>query len=220
MARPALISLDGLDGTGKSTQCRLLEDWLTSQKIPAVSCVDPGGTALGQKLRELLLFGKDHHIATTTEALLFMASRAQLVEEVIRPALDRGEVVITDRFTLANVVYQGHAGGLRPEDLWTIGTIATAGLEPDLTLVLDASLDTASARRTGDPDRLEDRNREYHARVRTGFLYEAGRRPDRHRIIDATPEVDAVQRHVRREVGRLLTAYGWTLPGEANHSGT
>src|SRR6266478_5003888 len=106
MPQPAFISLDGLDGTGKSTQCRLLADWLAGQKVPVTSCTDPGGTAIGQQLRQILLFGREHAMATTAEALLFMASRAQLVHEVIRPALDRTEVVISDRFTLANVVYQ------------------------------------------------------------------------------------------------------------------
>ena len=97
MPRSAFISLDGLDGTGKSTQCRLLAEWLTAQKVPVTTCTDPGGTPIGQELRELLLFGRKHRIGTTTEAMLFMASRAQLVEEVIRPALDRGEVVVSDR---------------------------------------------------------------------------------------------------------------------------
>src|SRR4029079_7529803 len=141
------LSLDGLDGTGKSTQCRLLVDWLAGQKGPVTSCTDPGGTALGLELRQLLLHRREHRMAVTTEALLFMASRAQLVEEVIRPALDRGEVVVSDRFTLANVVYQGHAGGLKPEDLWTVGRFVTGGLEPDLTLVFDLPPDIAVARR-------------------------------------------------------------------------
>src|SRR5215212_1357365 len=109
MARSAFVSLDGLDGTGKSTQCRLLVEWLTAQKVPVTACTDPGSTALGMELRQLVLLGRQHRIATMTEAMLFMASRAQLVEEVIRPALDRGEVVVSDRFLLANVVYQGHA---------------------------------------------------------------------------------------------------------------
>src|SRR5438874_12648640 len=137
MPRPAFISLDGLDGTGKSTQSRMLAEWLAGQGVPVTACADPGGTAVGQQLRQLLLFGREHRIATTAEALLFMASRAQLVEEVIRPALARGEVVVSDRFTLANVVYQGHAGGLNPADLWAVGRVATGGLEPDLTLVFD-----------------------------------------------------------------------------------
>ncbi len=211
MARPVFLSLDGLDGTGKTTQCRLLVEWLHAQKIPVTACADPGGTSLGQELRRLLLFGREHPIATITEALLFMASRAQLVEEVIRPALDRGEVVVSDRFLLANVVYQGHAGGLTPADLWLVGRFATGGLEPDLTLVFDLPPELAVQRRQRDADRFEDRGPEYYARVRTGFTYEAGIRPEKHRLIDATPPIDTVQLEVRRHVSRLLTEHGWNL---------
>ena len=211
MPRPAFSSLDGLDGTGKSTQCRLLAEWLAAQKIPVTQCTDPGGTALGQELRKLLLFGREHRIATTTEALLFMASRAQLVEEVIRPALERGEVVVSDRFLLANVVYQGHAGGLSADALWKVGAFATGGLEPDLTLVFDLPPDIAVARRNREADRMEERGEDYFTRVNTGFRYEAGIRPAKHRLIDATPDADAVQKIVRREVSRLLGEHGWNV---------
>ena len=214
MPTPVFLSLDGLDGTGKSTQCRMLVDWLTAQKIPVTSCVDPGGTAVGQQLRQLLLFGREHRIATATEAFLFLASRAQLVEEVIRPALDRGDVVVSDRYLLANVVYQGHAGGMNPADLWKVGAVATGGLEPDLTLVFDVDLDVAFARRNPDSDRMEARDREFHEAVQRGFRYEAGMRPDRFRLIDATPELTSVQRVVRREVARLLTERGRTVSTE------
>jgi dTMP kinase len=203
--------MDGLDGTGKSTQCKLLSAWLREQKIAVTSCAEPGGTAIGEELRRLVLFGREHRIAIPTEAMLFMASRAQLVEEVIRPALERSEVVISDRFLLANVVYQGHAGGMRTEDLWSVGAIVTGGLEPELTFVFDAPLEVTIARRSREADRLEERDREFHQAVRRGFLYEAGRRPDKHRIIDATAEVDVIQRNIRREVARLLSARGWTI---------
>jgi dTMP kinase len=215
MPRPAFIALDGLDGTGKSTQCGKLLEWLAEQSIPAIGCTDPGGTPLGQELRKILLFGREHSLATAAEAFLFMASRAQLVAEVIRPALERGHCVVSDRFTLANVVYQGHAGGLDPEELWEVGAVAASGIEPDLTLVLDLPLDEAMARRNRPADRMEARDREYHEAVKRGFLFEAGRRPDKHRIIDATPDVDAVQRAIRREVGRLLVDRGWPLQGDS-----
>src|SRR5262245_33629476 len=153
MPKPAFLSLDGLDGTGKSTQSRLLVDWLRLQKVPVTEAVDPGGTAIGRELRNLLLHRREHRMAVTTEAMLFMASRAQLVDEVIRPALARGEVVVSDRFTLANVVYQGHASRvMRPEDLWAVGRVATGGLEPDLTLVFDLPVEVGLARRASrDP---------------------------------------------------------------------
>jgi dTMP kinase len=210
MPTPAFLSLDGLDGTGKSTQCRMLVEWLAGQKLAVTACVDPGGTPLGQKLREILLHDKGH-IATAAEALLFMASRAQLVAEVIRPALERGEVVVSDRFLLANVVYQGHAGGLEPEQLWQIGSLATGGLEPDLTLVFDLPLELAAARRGRAADRMESRDEDYQRAVKRGFVFEAGRRPDRFKLIDAEPDADAVQKIVRREVARLLKDRGWTI---------
>lgn len=211
MPRSAFISLDGLDGTGKSTQCRLLVEWLTAQKVPVTACTDPGGTAIGQELRKILLFGREHRIGTMTEAMLFMASRAQLVEEVIRPALERGEVVVSDRFLLANVVYQGHAGRLNAEDLWTVGRFVTRGLEPDLTLVFDLPPDVAVARRNREADRMEARGEKYYTAVRAGFKDEVGMRPDKFRLIDATPDVDTIQREVRQHVARLLNDRGWNV---------
>ena len=204
MSRGYFISLDGMDGAGKSTQCRLLADWLRAQGKVVVLCHDPGGTDLGQQVREILL----HHrgaMSLSTEAMLFMASRAQLVAEVIRPALDAGQIVISDRFLLANVVYQGHAGGLDPVQLWQVGLFATGGLEPDLTLVLDLPLDVSMARRKPSADRLESRGPEYFAKVRAGFLAEAERRPEKVRVIDATQSVEMLQERLRQEVKNMLT---------------
>jgi dTMP kinase len=203
MPRAPFFSLDGLDGTGKSTQCRLLADWLRARGYAVTACADPGGTAVGAVVRDLLL----HHrqdLALACEAFLFMASRAQLTAEVIRPALEAGRVVVADRFVLANVVYQGHAGGLDPDRLWEVGRLATGGLEPDLTLVLDLPVGQAAARRTGQADRLESRDPAYHERVRAGFLAEARRRPDRVRVLDASPPVEVVHEHICREVAHVL----------------
>lgn len=197
------ISLDGVDGAGKSTQCRLLADWLRAEGRSVDLCQDPGGTDLGAKLRDILLHYRGT-MALTCEALLFMASRAQLVAEVIRPALDAGKVVIADRFLLANVVYQGHAGGLDPAHLWSVGAFCTGGLEPDLTLVLDLPLDVSFARRKASADRMESRDREYYGRVRAGFLREAERQPDRYRVIDATPNAEQVQARLRDVVRTTL----------------
>jgi dTMP kinase len=197
------ISLDGLDGTGKSTQCRALTDWLRGHGFAVTACVDPGGTPVGDTLRTLVLdSGRD--MSLTCETLLYMASRAELVARVIRPALAAGNVVMSDRFLLANVVYQGHAGGLAVDDLWQIGRLCTGGLEPDLTLVLDMPVEQAQARRGRAADRVEQRDREYHERVRQGFLAEAHRRPDRIRLIDARPPAEDVQRAIRAAVEPLL----------------
>jgi dTMP kinase len=203
MPRGLFLSLDGLDGTGKSTQCRLLAEWLRGLGRTVTTCADPGGTAVGDELRAILLHHRQE-MALACEALLFMASRAQLVHTVIRPALAAGGVVVCDRFQLANIVYQGHAGGLDLDLLRQAGRLATGGLEPDLTLVLDLPLDRALARRAGPADRVESRGRDYHERVRDGFLAEARRAPERIRVIDASPPVEAVQEAVRREVTRLL----------------
>jgi dTMP kinase len=205
MARGLFISLDGLDGTGKSTQCRLLADWLCSRGHAVTACADPGGTVTGERIRELLL-DRRHEMAVTSEALLFMASRAQLTAEIIRPALDTGRIVVSDRFLLANVVYQGHAGGLDPELLWTMGRIATGGLEPDLTLVLDLPVEAAIARRKRSEDRFESRAADYQARVREGFLTEARRHPDRLRVIDASQALEVVHERICQEVARVLAA--------------
>jgi len=197
------LSLDGVDGCGKSTQCRLLVDWLVGKGHRAVLCCDPGGTTLGTQLREILLHGRGE-LALPAEALLFMASRAQLVHEVIRPGLAAGQVVVSDRFTLANVVYQGHAGGLPVERLWQVGDLATGGLEPDHTFVLDLPIDLAATRRGRTADRLESRPEDYHERVRQGFLVEACRRPERVTVINATADADAVQLGLRIRVADLL----------------
>lgn len=208
--RAPFISLDGIDGTGKSTQCRLLADWLRGRGAAVTTCADPGGTEIGAKLREILLFGKQTRIGPRTESLLFMASRAELVDQVIRPALDRGEVVVSDRFLLANVVYQGHAGGIPPDELWGIGEFSTARLKPDLTLVLDLPLDVARRRRNREADRMESRGEEYDRRVRAGFLVEAAARPDAFRVIDAGPPPEQVHAAIIREVSALLAARGLT----------
>ena len=207
MSRPAFISLDGLDGTGKSTQCRLLADSLSAVGYAVTTCIDPGGTPLGGQLRTLVL----HHrpeIDRMCEALLFMASRAQLLAEVIRPALTSGHIVISDRFLLANIVYQGHAGGLDVERLWEVGRFAAGGLEPDLTIVLDLPPEQAALRRGRPADRIEGRDADYHARLRHGFLAEARRRPERISIVDASVSIDAVQQAIRREVFSRLRIKG------------
>jgi dTMP kinase len=203
--RSLFLSLDGIDGTGKSTQIALLADRLRILGRTVTTCADPGGTDIGARLREILLYGRQAQMSLRAEALMFMASRAELVERVIRPAMSRGEVVISDRFLLANVVYQGHAGGLDPADLWTVGRFSTGGLEPDLTLVLDLPVEVARSRRKPSAaDRVESRGDWYFQRVRDGFLFEVQNWPDTHRVLDASGSVEAVHEAVFAEVKGLL----------------
>ena len=131
------LSIDGGDGTGKSTQVELLAQWLRQQGRDVVTCRDPGSTPLGEAVRNILLDRHDLHIDRRSEMLLYMAARAQMVEEVIRPALEQGKTVLCDRYLLANVAYQGYGGGLDVPTLWEVGRVATGGLMPDLTIVLD-----------------------------------------------------------------------------------
>jgi dTMP kinase len=197
------LSVDGIDGTGKSTQGRLLSEWLRAIGAQVTTCVDPGGTPIGAALRSIVL---DHRqdISLPCEALVFMASRAELVARVIRPALAEHHVVICDRFQLANVVYQGYAGGLPVEELWSVGRFATGGLAPDLILVFDLSIDAAAERRGRQPDRMERRDRDYYEPVRQGYLVEANRQPERIRVIDASGSIERVHQLVRSEVFPLL----------------
>jgi dTMP kinase len=207
MTLAPFLSLDGIDGTGKSTQCRLLADWLSAAGIPTTTCADPGGTPVGDQLRQILLASRAD-LTDRAEALLFMASRAELVTKVIRPALEASRIVLSDRFVAANVVYQGHAGGLPPEELWAVGRFSTGGLLPDLTIILDLPVGQAVARRARTADRMEARGLEYLDRVRRGFLAEARRQADRFAIVDASGDIATVQQHLRKVVGPFLAGRG------------
>jgi dTMP kinase len=198
------ISLDGPDGGGKTTQAARLVARLRDGGREVVSCRDPGGTPLGDRLRAILLDRGELHPVMRAEMLLFMASRAQLVDEVIRPALDRGAIVVSDRFLLANVVYQGYAGGLPVEELWTVGKVATGGLFPDLILLLDLPLEVAQARVGTARDRMEDRPEAYHRAVREGFLTAAKTYPAPLQIIDAGRDPEVVAHQIQAEVDRVL----------------
>lgn len=197
------LSLDGVDGAGKSTQCRLLADWLRGQGLRVVQCRDPGGTAAGDRIRELLLDARNS-LSPVAEVFLYMASRTLLVDDVIRPALAKGEIVLTDRFLLASAVYQGHAGDLPAEKIWEMGRLATGGLLPGLTFVLDLPVRTGLARKSDAPDRMEAKGLEFHERVRQGFLTEAKRQPERIRVLDARQPIDDLQSELRLEVSRVL----------------
>lgn len=209
------LSLDGIDGTGKSTQCRLLVDWLKSQGFPVVHCIDPGGTPLGEQLREILLNGKDN-ISMRAEALLFMASRAELVAREILPALTANQIVVSDRYLLATVVYQGHAGQLPVEELWQVGRMATGGIEPDLTLVLDLPVEDAIRRRGRDADRMESRTLEYHRHVRDGFLTEVRRHSTKIHLVNAQATIDVIQERIRQQVLPLIHTFRSNLAGASS----
>jgi dTMP kinase len=188
------FSFDGIDGVGKSTQMRLFCESLRTAGHDVVDCRDPGSTALGDAVREILLHAGDEvQIDRRSEMLLYMAARAQLVAEVIRPALDTGRIVVSDRFLVANVVYQGYAGGLDTELIRAVGHVATAGIYPDCIFLLDMPPEAADTRLQRTLDRMESQGRDYRQRLRDGFLAEAARPDSRIHVIDAARPVEVVQ---------------------------
>lgn len=200
------ITFEGGDGSGKSTQAGLLEKWLTDAGHTVVRTREPGGTAVGDELREIVLHGKGH-IDPRAEALLFAASRAQHVAEKVRPALQRGEVVLMDRYLDSSVAYQGFARELGADDVRGISLWATEDLLPDLTVLLDVDEDTGRDRlrdaRTRY-DRLEAEERDFHARVRAAYLEIAANEPSRFLVLDASLPVDDLAAAVRTRVSTLL----------------
>jgi len=197
------ISFDGVDGAGKSTQIRLLAEWLTARGKTVVTCRDPGSTPLGERLRSILLDHHDTPIHRRAEMLLFMAARAQLVEEVIRPAIGAGQWVLSDRFLLANVVYQAHAGGLAVNDVWQVGDVAIDGVRPAKTILLDMPASEAAKRINRASDRMEAQGLEYLDRVRQGFLTEATKHPGWITVISADREPARVHADVIAAVESL-----------------
>jgi dTMP kinase len=190
------FSFDGIDGVGKSTQIKLFCDWLRERGEEVVECRDPGSTAVGEAVREILLQRHDLALGRMAEMLLYMAARAQLVEQVIQPALAAGKTVVSDRFLLSNVVYQGHAGGLEASELWKLGQFITRGIEPDLTFLLDMPPEAAAGRIQRELDRMELRGDIFRQQLRVGFLAEAERRPDRIAVIDASRSIEEVQAEI------------------------
>jgi dTMP kinase len=197
------FSFDGIDGAGKSTQVRLLEEALRRRGLEVETCRDPGSTPLGERIREVLLANDGVPIGRRSEMLLYMASRAQLVEDVIQPALDTAKVVIADRYLLANVVYQGHAGGLDPEEIWRVGRVATQGLMPDCVFLLDLPPEGASGRMNRPLDRMESQGDAYRRRLRRGFLQEAAN-DERIHVIAADRSIEAIQADICGIASKLM----------------
>lgn len=196
------LVFDGPDGSGKSTQIQRTVETAEAAGLEVVTVREPGGTYVGEQVRELLLDPKNHDaIDLTAEMLLFMASRAQLLAERIRPALERDALVIADRFISSTLAYQGTAGGLRVEDIIAVGRVAVGRSWPDLVLVFDVDEMTAAQRMNPlvreqefdtDKDRIELRGAAFHRRVRQGYIDQASRDPEHYAIIDARPDAETV----------------------------
>lgn len=187
---------DGIDGAGKSTQLLRFVEWLKRQKFDVVTCKDPGSTKLGEQLRALLLGNHDISISNQTETMMFVTARSQLVDEIVRPALEAGKVVVLDRYILSTLVYQGYAGETNLEDIEVLNRVATKQLKPDLTFLLDVPVEVSLERLGASLDRMESRGPDYLQQVREGFLEEAQKDSTSIRVIDATANVDSIEQTI------------------------
>ena len=203
MKRGFFITFEGPEGGGKSTHSRRLAAWLKRQGHSVLWTREPGGTALGTRLRKILLDSQHDGLDPLVETLLYEASRALLVRQVILPALRAGKVVIADRFQDSTWVYQGWAGGMDRLLVEKLGRAATGGLKPDLTILLDLPVRKGLVR-VRRPNRMEAKPLAFHAKVRQGFLRLARRHPRRFRVVRADQPVQLVAREIRREVADVL----------------
>lgn len=211
MAKPLFITLEGIDGSGKSTQIQLLLDFLDKKGIPYVYTREPGGTPMAEQIRRMILSAENREMEAITEVLLFAAARAENVAKVIRPALAAGKHVICDRYIDSSLVYQGGAGKVPEDVVFQINRLATGDLMPDLTILYDLPAEAALVRRVRRQaqkadDRIEAKGLAFQQKVREGYLALAERFPQRFVCIDATQSVEAMHVQTRQVVWERITA--------------
>jgi len=203
------ITFEGGEGCGKSTQARALYRRLSKLAIPVILTHEPGGTSLGKRLSRWLKWTKDADIAPLTELLMFNSSRSQLITEVIKPGLKKGEIVICARYADSTTVYQSYGRGLDLEMVKTINNIATGGLKPDLTVLLDIPAEEGLARQRGKKqDRFEQEELAFHYRIREGYLKLAATEPERWLIVDATQSKGKIAQIIWQRVSQILSQQG------------
>ena len=203
MSKGFLVSFEGGEGCGKSTQIKKFVEFLKKGKYDYLCTREPGGTDVGEKIREILLMSKEN-LSSETEFLLFSASRRKLMEDVVLPALESGKIVVLDRFFDSSYTYQGYAGTLDLKDIKNITDFATSRLKPDLTILLDLSVEVGMARKSKDEklknlDRIESKGREYHEKVRKGYLTLAKKNKKRIFVVDASQGIEKVFENIKTE---------------------
>ena len=201
------ITFEGIDGSGKSTQIKLLNKYLVDRGFDVVLTREPGGTALGDEIRDILLNPKNKGMSARAETMLFEASRAQLVEKVIRPALENGKIVICDRFFDSTIAYQGAARGLGIKEILDLSLWASAGLVPDITFLIAINVGISESRmktRKNKPDRIENEKNEFKEKISRGYLEVAEIFKERFEIIDGHMEIEAVFSIIKQKVEVLL----------------
>jgi dTMP kinase len=201
--RGRFITFEGMDGSGKTTQMHRLAARLRGLGRTVLETAEPGGTAIGLKIRRILLDAANQELCPSAELLLYFASRAQNVDEWILPALERGEIVLADRFTDSSLVYQGCGRGLGAENVMSLDRIACRGLKPDLTLLVDIDAETslarAHARNAAEPHcetRMDEQSLDFHRRVYQAYHALAAREPERVKLVDGRSDIDAIERAV------------------------
>jgi dTMP kinase len=211
MTRGVFVTFEGIDGCGKTTQLALLSEKLRKAGRDVVDTVEPGGTTAGRAIRAILLDPQHHALSARTELLLYFASRSQNVTEVIAPALERGAIVLCDRFTDSTIVYQGVGRGLDEATILELHRIASGDIFPDLTILLDIDVETSLARARSrnrvsgsEETRMDDEDGAFFGRVREGYLRLAAREPRRIRVVDAGGPVDVVARNIWKEVNAIV----------------
>ena len=201
MSKGLFITFEGGDGCGKTTQIKLLDEYLKNKGYKTLLTREPGSIGLGEKVREILL-NYDGEVSSVCESFLFLADRAQNVDCIIKPALEEGTIVICDRHTDSSVAYQGYGRGLDIERINMLNNIATSGLKPDLTIVLDVDVETSQARVGSEKDRMESAGIEFFERVRKGYLEIAKQEPERVKVVDSKQAIEEIHNQILELVGR------------------
>lgn len=195
MKKGLFITFEGADGCGKTTQLMLLAKYLKSKGEDVIVTREPGARGLGEKIREILL-NYDGEVSSQAEAFLFLADRAQHIDVIVNPAVEKGKIVLCDRHTDSSVAYQGYGRGLDIERINMLNNIATGGRKPDLTIVFDIDIETSMARVGTQKDRMENSGMEFFNRVREGYLKISQQEPERVKVVDASKSIEDIHKNV------------------------
>ena len=198
------ITLEGSEGSGKSTQAALIIEYLKSKKLPVVLLREPGGVKISEKIRALLLDVKSAGMGDECETLLYMAARAQMVKEILEPQLKAGKIILCDRFLDSTIAYQGYGNGIEVKTIEQLGLFATKGIVPDLTILFDINPEKGLSRAGDQKDRIESRSLEYHKRVRHGYLELSKVYPERIKLIKVDADKEEIFKRVKQHIDALL----------------
>lgn len=207
MKKGLFITFEGADGCGKTTQMKLLADYLKTQGLEVVLTREPGGKGLGEKVREILL-NYDGEVSDRCESFLFLADRAQNIDIIVNPAVEQGKIVLCDRHIDSTVAYQGYGRGLDLERIKMLNNLATNGRKPDLTIVFDIDVETSMKRVGSEKDRMESAGIEFHNKVRNGYLEIAKEEPDRIKVVDACKTIEEVFEEVKEIIKNIMFKKG------------